>query len=175
MTVSYLRLAMPEDLSAITRIIEEAKAYLKEQKINQWQGSYPEAEQLEQDVKDELTYILMVGNKIAGTAALCPGIEPMYLHIEDGEWINGPKAHCAVIHRLAISTKFRGQHLAKETISCLLTTARLSGYKDIRVDTNSENRGMQYIIETNGFKYKGIIQTPDSDEAERYAYQIILK
>lgn len=172
---AYLRLAMPEDVSEIKRIIEEAKIYLKEQKINQWQGSYPEAKQLEQDVKDGLTYILMVGDDIAGTAALCPGIEPMYLHIEDGEWINGPKARYSAIHRVAISTNFRGQHLAGKIISCLLTTARLSGYKDIRVDTNSENSGMQHVIEANNFKYKGIIRTPDSDEAERYVYQIILK
>ncbi|MHC9531971.1 GNAT family N-acetyltransferase [Dellaglioa sp. L3N] len=175
MTVSYLRLATSEDLSAIISIIDEAKGYLKAQKINQWQGSYPEINQLEQDIKDELTYILMVGDEIAGTAALCPGIEPMYLQIKDGEWINGPEARYSAIHRVAISTKFRGQHLAGSVISYLLTVARLADYKDIRVDTNSENKGMQHVIVANDFEYKGVIRTPDSDEAERYVYQLILK
>lgn len=175
MTVSYLRLATPEDLPAITGIIEEAKAYLKEQGIDQWQGAYPAANHLEQDIKDQLTYVLMVGDEIAGTAALWLGIDPMYLHIEGGEWINGPEARYSAIHRVAVSSKFRGQRLSEKMISGLLTIARSLGYKDVRVDTHPENKGMQHVITSNGFDYKGIIHMEDGDNSERYAYQIILK
>lgn len=38
MTTSYLRRATKADLPAILTIINEAKAYLKEQGINQWQA-----------------------------------------------------------------------------------------------------------------------------------------
>ncbi|PAK68742.1 GNAT family N-acetyltransferase, partial [Staphylococcus haemolyticus] len=74
MAATYLRQATNQDLSEIKKIIDEAKAYLKKQGIDQWQDGYPAYEDLETDVNNGITYVLIVDGKIAGTAALHQGL-----------------------------------------------------------------------------------------------------
>lgn len=84
MSATYLRRATQADLNDITAIITDAKAFLKQQNINQWQDGYPAASDLKQDIEDGITFVLVVDGEIAGTAALHQGIDINYLKIEDG-------------------------------------------------------------------------------------------
>lgn len=173
MAAIYLRQAKKADLPEIINIIHDAKRHLKEQGIDQWQTGYPTDADLERDVEYDIMYVLVVDGKIAGTAALWMGIDPNYLKIEDGEWAGGPEARYTAIHRIAVSGNYRGQHLSDKLISGLLTVSRQLGYRDVRIDTHPDNKGMQHVINKNGFTYRGIIYmlTPPSP---RYAYQITL-
>lgn len=175
MPAIYLKEATMEDLPEIESIMDDAKAHLKDQGIDQWQRRYPDQNDLIKDIKNDITYVLMVDDQIAGTAALWRGIDLNYLEIEDGEWINGIEARYTAIHRIAVSSNFRGQHLSGHLISGLLTVSRNLGFKDVRIDTHPDNKGMQHVITTNGFDYRGIIHMNGDGNTARYAYQIILK
>ena len=176
MSATYLRQATNADLPEIKKIIEEAKAYLKKQGIDHWQDGYPATEDLETDVNFGITYVLIVDGKIAGTAALHQGLDVNYLNIHDGEWINGVHGRYTAIHRIAMSSNFRGQHLSDKMVSGLITISGVLGYKDIRIDTHPENLGMQHVITTNGFTKRGTIYMSESDSeaSPRYAYQLII-
>ncbi|MBU9790021.1 GNAT family N-acetyltransferase [Lentilactobacillus sp. G22-6] len=176
MPATYLRQATNEDLPTIKKIIKEAKAYLKQQGIDQWQNGYPDDEALETDVKFGITYVLIIDGKIAGTAALHQGLDVNYLNIHDGEWVNGIHGRYTAIHRIAMSADFRGQHLSDKMITGLITISGVLGYKDIRIDTHPDNFGMQHVITTNGFTKRGTIyMTEKGHEATpRYAYQLII-
>lgn len=177
MPATYLKKSTEEDLPEILNIIHSAIGYLAEQGIDQWQHGYPADEDLKQDIKDGINYVLITDGKIAGTATIHQGIDPNYLKIEDGDWINGSEAHYAAIHRVAISNQFRGQHLSEKLVSGLITVSRVLGFKDIRIDTHPENKGMQHVITTNGFDKRGIIHMRENGHpwTARYAYQLLTK
>jgi GNAT superfamily N-acetyltransferase len=176
MPAVYLRKATKEDLPKVIDIITEAKAYLKKQDIDQWQGNYPSNDDLAKDISNDITYVLMVDDQIAGTAALWRGIDLNYLKLEGGSWINGIEARYTAIHRIAVSSDFRGQHLSDRLISGLLTVSRTLGFVDVRIDTHPDNKGMQHVITNNGFDYRGVIyMNVDNEDSKRFAYQIIMK
>lgn len=177
MTTSYLKKATQADLPDILEIINEAKSYLKEQGINQWQSGYPTDDDIKNDIDRNISYVLMVDGKIAGTAALWPGQDVNYKNMIEGTWHGAPEDQYTSIHRIAMSSKFRGQHLSEKMISGLLTLSLENGFSEVRVDTHPKNVGMQKVITNNGFEYRGIIRFEDPNETdnERFAYQLYLK
>lgn len=177
MTTSYLRRATKADLPAILTIINEAKAYLKGQGINQWQAGYPTNQDIEKDIEQQISYVLMVDGQIAGTAALWPDNDVNYDDIQEGSWRGNPDDKYMSIHRIAISSKFRGQRLSEKMMQGLFTISSLLGYDEVRVDTHPLNKGMQKVITNNGFEYRGIIDFIDENEVDnkRFAYQLYLK
>lgn len=176
MTTSYLRKATKADLPAILAIIGEAKEYLKEQGIDQWQAGYPTDADIEKDIDSKISYVLMVDGKIAATAALWPGQDVNYKNMVEGNWHGNPEDQYTSIHRIAMSSKFRGQRLSEKMISGLLTISTETGFNEVRVDTHPENIAMQKVISNNGFEYRGIIDFEDPNESTttRYAYQLYL-
>ena len=110
MTLIYTRYATNDDLSNIMVIINEAKDFLKQSGSSQWQGTYPDEDTILTDIKNKSALVLMVDDKVAGYAASVIGIEPTYQKI-NGEWENTNDDY-ATFHRLAISSKYRGMHLA---------------------------------------------------------------
>ncbi|MCI1594851.1 MAG: GNAT family N-acetyltransferase, partial [Pediococcus pentosaceus] len=91
MTTSYLRKATKADLPAILEIIDAAKAYLKEQGINQWQAGYPTNQDIEKDIEQKISYVLMVDGEIAATAALWPDRDVNYDDMLEGSWRGNPE------------------------------------------------------------------------------------
>lgn len=174
MPATYLRLATEADLPAVTSIIHEAKGFLAEQNVDQWQHGYPTDADLKTDVESGITYVLVVDGQIAGTAALHQGLDTNYLEIEDGEWLNGVHGRYTAIHRIAVSGAFRGQALSDKLISGLITISGVLGYKDVRIDTHPENKGMQHVITKNGFERRGVIYMHEPKEP-RFAYQLLIK
>ncbi|CAM2749693.1 GNAT family N-acetyltransferase [Fructilactobacillus fructivorans] len=177
MSTIYVRKATEADLDDIYTIIKNAKKFLGEQGIDQWQSDYPSEDDLARDVKFGISYVLDVDGQVAGTATLHLGIDPDYLHLEGGEWANGDQGHYSAIHRIAVSNDYRGQGLASKFISGLFTISSLRGFKDVRIDTHPDNKGMQHVILSNGFTKRGTIYANGKRNhgTERFAYQIELK
>ncbi|WP_413628096.1 GNAT family N-acetyltransferase [Fructilactobacillus vespulae] len=173
MTCIYVRKATLEDLDDIKKIIDAGRGFLKEQGIDQWQGEYPNREDLKRDIDNQTSYVIDVDGKVAGSATLHLGIDPDYLEMEEGAWDNGSEAHYSAIHRVSVSHEYRGQGLAAKLISGLFTVSELLGFKDVRIDTHPKNKGMQHIILASGFTQKGVIRTKAEND-DRFAYQIEL-
>ena len=176
MTTSYLRKATKADLPAILEIIDAAKAYLKEQGINQWQAGYSTNQDIEKDIEQKISYVLMVDGEIAATAALWPDRDVNYDDMLEGSWRGNPEDTYMSIHRIAMSSKFRGQRLSEKMMSGLFTISSELGYNELRIDTHPKNKGMQKVIANNGFEYRGIIDFNDENEVDttRFAYQLYL-
>lgn len=169
----YLRRAQLQDLPAIMKIIDDAKELLKKNGSPQWQNGYPNQETLTQDIAMQTNWVLINDNKVATTATLQLTPEPTYRNITQGQW-QQPDEPYATIHRVAISSNYRGQGLSKLLFSNLLTVGQMQGIKNFRVDTHRSNKAMQHIAENFNFKKRGIIKVNDQNDPERLAYELNL-
>lgn len=169
----YLRRAQLQDLTAIMKIIDDAKELLKKNGSPQWQNGYPDQETFTQDIVMQTNWILINDNKVVATATLQLTPEPTYRNITQGQW-HQPDEPYATIHRVAISSNYRGQGLSKLLFSNLLTVGQMQGIKNFRVDTHRSNKAMQHIAENFNFKKRGIIKVNDQNDPERLAYELNL-
>ncbi|MDR1801181.1 MAG: GNAT family N-acetyltransferase [Lachnospiraceae bacterium] len=171
-----VRKAVFGDLPAIMLIIEQAKVFLRDCGIKQWQDGYPQPEDIESDIENKEGYVLVKENgfsqsgsvsaAIAGYFCLAKRDEPDYAII-DGAWLNDEPY--GVIHRSAIDNESKGKGLSKVIFDFAKKSCIEDGIYNLRVDTQDENTRMQHIILKNGYTFCGIVQVP---EGPRKAYQI---
>lgn len=173
MSSIYIRKAKVEDLSKIMEIIDAAKALLKKDGSPQWQDGSPNTDTLRQDIQNNECWLLMVGKEIAGTATLLTSNDPHYDVIKDGHWKNTTEQY-ATIHRIAISSKFRGMSLSKFFFSNLISIGYQQGLHNFRIDTHEMNRRMQKLITDFDFEYTGIIYVNDREDGRRVAFELNL-
>lgn len=156
------------DLSEIVAVIESARAYLKAQGIDQWQKSaYPAISDIRTDIENDVAYVLKVAGKVAAYGAVIAGFDPAYDLIQ-GAWRNDNHDYVTV-HRMAVSTAFRGQALGQRFLTSVFET--FSTYQDFRVDTHPNNQIMQHILTKLGFEKCGVVMF----EGARWAYQKVLE
>lgn len=163
-----LTLAKEEHIPAVMRLLNDAKAFLKAQGIDQWQNGYPNEESIAADIAAESGYLLTEGGMTVGYLYLGFDGEPTYQTIK-GSWKQD--GSYAVIHRLTISGTFRGQGLASAAFKLAERQAKERGVGSIRVDTGEANQRMQRVIKRNGYEYCGVVRVSDG---ERLAYEKLL-
>lgn len=164
------RIAKEDDLNEIMSIIEEAKAYLKVQGVDQWQNGYPNEEKILEDIASEESYVGELNGKIVATGYLSFCGEKTYEKIYNGQWLSiGPYA---VYHRTAVSEKSRNAGIAKDFFQSLDKVVLEKGVKSIRIDTHKDNMPMQKFLKKNGYIYCGVIYLEDGNE--RVAFEKIL-
>lgn len=168
----FIRLAQKTDLRQIMSIITEAKRLMKSEGNPQWQNGKPNQAMLTADIVSQRAYCLEVDQKVAGIAILQTTPEPSYTQIA-GSWNNNNDQY-ATIHRIAISTQFRGQHLGQFFMSNLISRGVMLGIKNFRIDTHAVNKSMQKLIKQVGFEYCGIIKVGQADDDFRNAYELNL-
>ncbi|MFR4778636.1 MAG: GNAT family N-acetyltransferase, partial [Finegoldia magna] len=88
------------DLIDIMVIIENAKIYMKENKINQWSENYPNEDVFLADLKENRLYVAEIKGKVVGMAVLVLDGDADYKNI-DGKWLSDGKY--GVIHRIAVN------------------------------------------------------------------------
>lgn len=170
MAAIYTRQAQLTDLDAIMSIIAAAKALLKNDGSPQWQDGHPNREMMQADIQAGTCYVLIVGQQVAGTATLMLTPDPCYAEIE-GAWLQ-PGQSYATIHRLALATHFRGQHLSDFFFSNLLSLAYQKGLRQVRIDTHALNQRLQHLAQKFAFVYCGVIKVDDSIDPKRKAYEL---
>ena len=173
MTLIYTRSAKQSDLEVIMQIIQEAKKFLKDSESTQWQGTYPDKTTIQDDIKNNYGLVLIVDGQVAGYSAVITGIEPTYIDIE-GAWKNNKDVY-ATIHRMAISSAFRGMHLADKFISDIISLKYAEGTRNFRIDTSRKNKIVQHIATSHSFEERGIIYVDeDPEDKSRLAYELNL-
>lgn len=165
-----LRKSRENDLKYIIEIINEAKEFLKESKIDQWQQGYPNEEVILRDIENKHSYVLEDNNKIIGTVALAFDKEKTYDLIYDGKWISNNEY--AVIHRIAASKKCNIKGIGTEIIKNIEKICIDKGIENIKIDTHEKNLVMQKLLEKNNFKYCGVIYL--EDKAKRIAFEKVI-
>ncbi|WP_299061144.1 GNAT family N-acetyltransferase [uncultured Polaribacter sp.] len=168
-----IRLSKIEDIPEIAIIIDDAKAYLKSQNIDQWQNGYPNAAQVENDIKNGESFVVVNDdNLIVATSMFTLRKEPTYKKVIDGEWIVSENEKYGVIHRMAIKKEFRKFGLATFMFHEFHLQLLEKKVKSLKIDTHEDNLGMQSLLKKLGYKYCGIIYT--SYNAKRLAFEKII-
>ncbi len=156
------------DIEDILKLIKEAKNYFAINNINQWQTEYPEKKDIEKDIFKGESYIVKNNeNKIIATAMISYNNEPTYAKIK-GKWLFNDKY--VVVHRIAISDKFKRHGLASFILLKTIEMARKKGVFSFRIDTHPDNKAMHNLIKKMNFTYCGIINVEDG--SERLAFEM---
>lgn len=166
-----LRLAVKEDVPAIARLYDLARAALKAAGVPQWQDGYPNGEDAAADIEAGHGYVLAEGGRVVGFACLAFGEEPTYNVIEQGSWLG--QGGYGFLHRVAVDPGMKGRGAAGLFFDELKRQARERGVGAIRGDTHRDNLPMQRVMAKNGLELRGVIHVEDG--TERLAYECVLE
>ena len=157
-----VRKAAKEDLEEILRVYRTAKAYMvKSGNPTQWEGGYPDC-MLDGDIENGQLYVICgEDGTIHGAFAFVLGEDPSYRVIEDGAWRSDEPY--GTIHRIGSDGKRKGLFF-----DCLNFCKGITPY--IRIDTHSDNKTMQHLVEKYGFVRSGIIHIYDGSPRIAYEY-----
>lgn len=158
---TQIRKALLSDLPEILPIIDEAKAYLRENHVDQWQDGFPNPTTLTSDINNLYSFIIEAGGHTAGFLVISLEPELPYHHPVEGSLKLEGKY--ATIHRTAFSNKYRGLGLSKKMFAFAYDFARENDCSIIRIDTHKDNKTMQHILEREGFEYCCLVQLPPED------------
>ena len=164
------RKAKASELNCIMEIIESARAFLKSQKIDQWQNDYPNSETILSDMEKGIGYVALDEEEVLAYVAIDTAGEPTYAQIE-GAW-KTDEAY-GVVHRMAIGSENRGLGLSRILMLYAEECCLKQGIDHMRIDTHAQNQIMQRLIKKVGYEYCGIIHV--SDGTPRYAYEKEIK
>ena len=165
-----LRTAEQRDVLDILLIYSQAAETLRRRGVDQWQDGYPSVQTLKLDMQKDQCYVAERCGQIAGTLAICLGLEPSYAQIYDGAWKRD--GEYLSVHRFAVAPDFRGGQTADFMMQSAVHIARLLNVCSVRSDTQRDNRPMQRVLERCGFELCGTIYLEDA--SERIAYQYLL-
>lgn len=157
-----IRKATPRDLPRIREIYEMARQFMRKNgNHSQWgKGDEPEA-LIEGDICQGNLYVLEEAG-IHAVFAFIIGEDPTYLEIEEGSWKS--EEPYAAVHRVASDGTVQGV-LGHVMDYCSAQVPHL------RIDTHTDNKVMQHVLEKYGFVSCGIVHVPDG--SPRIAYELL--
>ncbi len=173
-----IRKATKEDLDAIMIIIDQGKAYLKAQGLDQWQNGQPSPALLLKDIQKESCYVYEEDGCLYGVLSVLFEVEEAFTKIIQGQWLSQEKGlgdvPYAVIHRMAIHEAKRGSGLANQLFLFAEELCREKGVISLRIDTHEQNKPMQGAIKRNGFTYCGVVYYGLEESTKRLGFEKLL-
>ncbi len=167
-----LQLSTISNIHNILQIINDAKVYLKSKEIDQWQHGYPNKLQIEKDIANNESYVLINDeNQVIATSMFSIRPEPTYKLI-DGEWKIKESEKYGVIHRLAIHKNHRKNGIASHILNEFHQLLKKQHIRSLKIDTHEDNHEMQYLVKKLGYVYCGIIFTEYN--AKRFAFEKVI-
>ena len=160
-----IRLAFPNEVDAVMKVIEDARKTLAKAGRDQWQNGYPNADIIIDDIISGQAYVALDEGDLLAYAAVTKSPESAYEAIYEGKW-QGGETEYLVFHRIAVAADVQGQGVAQTFLEGLIEGF---DYLDFRSDTHAENKIMQHIFEKLGFQQVGKVPV----DGERLAYQKI--
>ncbi|MDO4501258.1 MAG: GNAT family N-acetyltransferase [Erysipelotrichaceae bacterium] len=151
-----------KDICDIMYMVNDAKAFLKSQGVNQWQDGYPNEESFENDIKENRLYVVKEGDLVLGVFALVD-YEQTYDVIYEGTWSKDLPYIAA--HRICVNPDYKGKGVARFIFDELKKK-----YSYIRVDTHRHNVNMNKCLINNGFSKRGSIYLNSESDNHRVAY-----
>ena len=103
-----IRRTRQEDLAEVMAMYDYARRFMQEHgNGNQWINGYPSEELISNEIKASHSFVCEnEQGELVGTFCYIEGIDPTYLKIYEGEWLNDEPY--AVIHRMASNGKQKG-------------------------------------------------------------------
>lgn len=162
------RKATQEDLRTAAALIEQAKVFLRENGVDQWQTGYPNEEAIAGDLLRQEGYVMEAAGQVRGYACISFAGEPCYDDLE-GKWLSD--LPYGVVHRMAIDNCCKGKGAAPAFFRFAEELCGERDIRSIRVDTDADNRMMRRVLEKQGFTYCG---TVCFDNSEKIAFEKLL-
>lgn len=142
-----------EQLIDIMKVIADGRQALKNLGLEQWQDNYPSIEDIQADIENQMSYVLIEDSSIIGTVALDDRGEKAYDNLFDGEW------HFDVpyltVHRMAIAQHATLKGIGTKLLTLIEQIAIEKKIPQIRLDTHEENYVMQKVATKNNYVYAG--------------------
>lgn len=146
--------ATQEDLPVCLEILDSGRAFQRAQGFTQWRDGYPAEQDVLRDIQNGGAHLLTVDNAPAAYVFIGLYGDPAYPAI-NGAWrFDEPYG---VLHRVAISTDYRGIGLADILFSLSGDLVKEQGFHILRIDTHEDNKRMQHVLTKNGFSYCGTV------------------
>lgn len=149
------------DYPTLLKLYKQARDFMAENgNPLQWGSSYPEPEQIVQDIQEQNSYVGVYSGRIVAVFYYRYGVDICYEKIHGGAWLND--SPYGVVHRITSDGTVKGA-----ASFCLNWAFRQC--HNLKIDTHRDNHIMQHTLEKNGFSLCGVIFTDDG--TERLAYQ----
>lgn len=161
-----IRLAKLSDIPGIMLLIAEVVPVMNAAGNFQWDNTYPNAAVFENDIELKQLWVADADGDIAGVSAITTDQEPEYAQVG---WDLNETA--IVTHRLAVSTRYRGQGIAAKLMQQAEDEAVRHGIKTLRIDTNVNNKATQQLFPKLGYKYAGEIGLGFRPNMRFYCYE----
>ncbi|MFI5162607.1 MAG: GNAT family N-acetyltransferase [Sphingobacteriales bacterium] len=147
-----IRLAVLSDIPGIMRVIKEVVPIMCASGNFQWDDTYPNAAVFEEDIALGQLWVADADGDIAGVTAITTEQYPEYADV--GMDINET---AIVTHRLAVSTRYRGQGIAALLLQQAEQVAIDRCIKTLRIDTNTANEATNKLFPKMGYIFTGEI------------------
>lgn len=163
------RQANINDIDNVMIVVEDARAYLKEQGNGQWQFGYPSRDDFINDINNKNLYVIEEDGLIVACCAIT-GYEEAYMHMYEGGWLTDYEY--TVMHRVAVKKEYRGKGYGSKLFEVFIEVSKERGIHSLRIDTHENNKLLRHLMEKFNFKYCGkAILPPDKD---RVMYELVL-
>lgn len=162
-----IRKAAEKDFARIMEIYAFAREFMKANgNPNQWGATnWPPEDLIHEDIKKGNSYVCLNDSDfVIGCFYFVQGkdIEPTYKSITEGHW-KGSDTY-GVIHRLAGDGSEKG-------IGSFCIKWAYEKCRNLRIDTHTDNKVMQNLLEKLGFVHAGTIYVEEDDDP-RLAYEM---
>lgn len=164
----HFRKAEGKDFCRIMELIDEAKAFLRAQGVDQWQNGYPNEDAVQGDLAEGAGYVMETEKGVQGYACVSFSGEPCYEALQ-GEWLSIQPY--VVIHRMAISNDCKGKGAAGAFFGFAQSLCEERQIHSMKVDTDADNKMMQQVLKKLGFTYCG---TVCFDNSEKIAFEKLI-
>jgi len=150
-----------EELNQVMNIYDHARQYMRQNgNQNQWINGYPDIELITKDIEEMRSYVCVDDGQIEGVFCFTIGIDPTYIKIYEGAWLDDQPY--GVVHRIASASHKKG-------VASFCLEWCLEQCNNIRIDTHEDNYVMHNLLLKNGYQRCGIIYLESG--APRVAYQ----
>ena len=166
-----LKLATTNEIDIIMKIITDAKTYLRQQGLSQWNlaDGYPKKEDMLKDIENGNCYLYIENEEIIGCVSILFTPDENYIEI-DGKWLSNDQY--ASIHRIAISNNNHNKNIGVKMLLAAEEIVKNNNCFSIKIDTHKNNIPMSKTIEKAGYRYCGIIKLKRSNiDNLRNAYE----
>ncbi|MDO4903009.1 MAG: N-acetyltransferase [Limosilactobacillus sp.] len=166
-----LRKATMEDFDQIMDILRDGRNQLAEQGIDQWQGDYPNADVVKEDIENGWGVLAQSDDEqTVGYVAVVDGPDTSYDTMK-GKWLVETENY-VVLHRVAVHSKHTGHGYASKLFIAVIDYIH-DHRKDVetmRIDTHEDNKIMQHLITKHGFEKVGEVYGYYSEDETIYVY-----